>query len=200
MSNREIDPTLDDTAMDIEVTDEEIREFTEGTPADGPSFHPILEVWREVLKPARGELGSKVTPQWASRIISSYTGIGFADMENFRDAYFSKVLELADMVDEQIATDEECLTYTTPEEDVEHNSVHYRALLRDWQLAVMSWELAWETTSPLAAVELAAISEVHKMFFGPTGVTALLDNIRFEFTEADQAELAEALESLKEGK
>jgi hypothetical protein len=186
----------------VEISDEDIAGFIEhgGQGEDGPSFHPILEVWREVLKPARKELSAKVTPQWASRIIGSYTGIGFADMEDFRDVYFTKLLQLADMVDAEIATDDECLSYTTPEEDVENNSVHYRNLLRDWQLAVMGWELEWETTNPLAAVELGAISEVHKMFFGPTGVTAMLDNIRFEFTEADQAELAEALETLREGK
>lgn len=181
-----------------EVTDESIQELLDG--AQAPSFHPILQVWREVLAPAKYEMHAKVTPQWATRIVGSYTGLAFSDMETFRDIYFGKIAQLCEVLEAEIATDDECLSYTTPEEDVEHNSEHYRNLLRDWQLAFLEWELDWETTSPEAAIEIAAISEIHKMFFGPTGLTAFLDNIKFEFTEADQAELVSALNGLKEGR
>jgi hypothetical protein len=186
-------------AESFEITDEAIEGFIDHG-GEAPTFHPILQIWREVLKPARDELSAKVTPQWASRIVTSHIGLTFRDMEDFRDAYFGKLLELADMIDAEIATDDECLTYTTPEEDVEHNSGHYRNLLRDWQVRFMQWEIDWETTSSDAAIELAAISEVHKMFFGQTGLTQFLDNIKFVYTEADQQELAEVLNGLKEGR
>jgi hypothetical protein len=164
------------------------------------TFHPILMVWREILKPARDELDSRITPQWASRIVATYRDVAYADMPTMRDRYYGKVIELLDMLNDEIATDDECLGYTTPEEDVEHNSGHYKNLLRDWQLRFLSWELDWDCTDASAGVELAAISEVHKAFFGETGVTQYLDNIRFEYTEADQSELAEALGALREGK
>lgn len=163
-------------------------------------FHPILMVWREILKPARDELEARITPQWASRIVASYKDVAYADMPTMRDRYYGKIIELLEILEAEIATDDECLSYTTPEDDVENNSQHYRNLLRDWQLRFLGWELEWDCTDPKAGTELAAISEVHKAFFGETGVTQYLDNIRFEYTERDQTELAEALAALKEGK
>lgn len=180
------------------VTDAEIHELLDNS-GDLPTFHPILQVWREVLKNARGELTAKVTPSWANKVVSSYQGVTYADMVDYRDSFFTKLIMLLDILEMEIASDEDCLSYITPEEDVLHNSYHYRNLLMQWQLQLLQWELEWETTSPTAAVEIAAISEIHKIIFGPTGITQYLDNIKFEFDEADQAELAEALTQLKEG-
>lgn len=165
---------------------------------EGAPFHPILMVWREILKPAHDELGKRITPQWASRIVASYQDVSFTDMLDMRDRYYGKILELLAMVDAEIASDPDCLTYTTPEEDVAENSEHYKNLLRDWQVAFVKWEIEWDCTDPKAGVELAAISEVHKAFFGQSGLTQFLDNIRFIYTEEDQAELAGVLEALKE--
>lgn len=182
---------------DFEVTDEGIQGLIDGTST--PEFHTVLEVWQQVLKPAADEMTAKVLPQWASRIIGQYTGITYADMERFRDLYYGKIVELAGLLDEEIATDDECFNNHTPEDDVEHNSAHYFNVLLAWQVRMMEWELAWETTSPDAAIELAALSEVHKMFFGQQGITQFLDNIKYEFTEHDQAKLATALDELKAG-
>jgi hypothetical protein len=163
-----------------------------------PDFHTVLEVWREVLRPAADLADEKVTPQYASKMVASYGGITFGDMEELQRRYYFKINDLLQILIAEIATDEECLTYTKPEEDAEHNSAHYKQLLIDWQLRFLQWELDWDTNSRDAAVELAAISEVHKMFFSQTGITAYLDNIRFEFTEADQNDLAAALSELRD--
>lgn len=195
MSNEyaETDETIETPA----INDDEIASFIDG--GKEPTFHPILMVWREVLKPAVGEKDSAVTPAWANKICATYQGIRFADMNGFRDTYFAKILTLAALLDAEIATDDECLLQTTPEEDVVDNGDHYRALLTTWQLEILSWEINWDCTSWNAEIEVAAISEVHKMFFGQTGLTSFLDNIQFQFTEADQAELIVALEALKAG-
>lgn len=182
--------------IDVPFTDEEIKDFIDG---GVPSFHTVLEVWREVLKPAADEAVKKVTPQYANRITSEYRELAFADMNDFRDSYFAKIAELQEILATEIASDVECLTWATPEEDVENNTSHYLNLLTQWQLAVLGWEIAWECTNADAAIEIAAISEVHKMFFGPTGLTAFLDNIKFEFTEADSAELARVLNDFRGG-
>lgn len=164
-----------------------------------PEFHPVLEVWREVLANGPELAKEKVSPQWASKIVATYAGVAFKDMEDVQAQYFDKIAELAKILDLEIATDAECLTYRSPEVDKEENAAHYKNLLRDWQLTFLQWELDWNCRDPYAAVELAAISEVHKMFFGPTGLTAYLDNIQFEFTEQDQTDLAEALMELRDG-
>jgi hypothetical protein len=174
-------------------------EETEEVSVPTPQFHTVLEVWREVLKPAEAERTKRVTPQWANRIVGAYQGITFADMEGFRDLYFGRLGELNQILLDEIASDEDCLTYATAEEDLENNHGHYKALLFNWQLHFMGWELAWECTSATAEIELAVISEIHKMFFGDTGITPFLESIRFEFTDADQHELTAALEALRDG-
>jgi hypothetical protein len=185
-------------SIEMSTKDEEDlkRLLDEGTP---PEFHPVLEVWREVLAPAADLAEEKVTPQWASKMVATYPGLVFADMEDMQRRYFAKIGELAAILDTEIAKDKDCLTYRTPEDDALENSGHYKQLLTDWQLHFLQWELDWETTSPEAATELASISEVHKMFFGPTGLTAYLDNIKFEFNEEDQTELAQSLRALRDG-
>jgi hypothetical protein len=191
---------MNDPVESIEFTDKD-QEDLQKLLEEGvePEFHTVLEVWREVLSNGPELSKEKVTPQWATKIVSGYPGITFADMEDVQARYFGKIAELANVLDLEIKSDKDCLTYSTFEEDRVENSHHYKNLLRDWQLSFLQWELDWSTISHDAAVELAAISEVHKMFFGPTGLTAYLDNIQFEFTEQDQQDLAEALMELRDG-
>jgi hypothetical protein len=172
-----------------------------GLEPDGqePTFHPILQIWQAVLQPSADVLTQKVTPQWANRIITAYVGLDFYDMELFRNKYFTKMADLAAILDLEVASDDECLTYTDPADDARHNSHHYKNLLLQWQQQILQWEMDWTCTDDDAATELAAISEVHKFFFGQTGLTAFLDNIGFEFTEDDTATLRVALEEFKEG-
>ena len=163
-----------------------------------PKYHTILEVWREVLAPAMAEAGKRVTPAWANSIVTRYPEITFADMEAFRDLYFNRIEELRQLLLEEIRTDEDCLTYSSPEEDRAENAQHYRNMLRVWQQAILAWELGWNCKDPKAGVDMGALAEVHKMFFGETGLVAYLDNIKFEFSEDDQRELAEVLNQQRE--
>lgn len=184
---------MSENTQETELTVEDILAEADATP-----YHSILEVWREVLKPAVAERTVKITPQWANRICSSYREINFADVPAFRDEYFDKIEELNDILKVEIATDDECLNVNTAEEDVERNGHHYLNLLIDWQKALLQWELDWGTADERAAVQLAAIAEVHRMFFDNTGLTSLLDNIKFEVSDADRDVLAAALQELRE--
>lgn len=163
-------------------------------------YHAILKVWRELLRPAEDVRKERVQPAWASRICSTYPQMVFSDMTVYRDLYFDRVDILRDVLVLEIGTDDECLKVSTPEEDVEQNSQHYRNLLRDWQLKILGWEMDWDCEDKDAAADLASLAEVHKMFFSQQGVTAYLDNIGFQYTEADQAELSKELEEYKEYK
>lgn len=89
--------------------------------ANNAGYHTILEVWREVLRPAASEQTKRITPQWATRVIGTYHGITYADMPAFRELYFGKILHLAGILDDEIASDDECLNLTSAEEDVEQD-------------------------------------------------------------------------------
>jgi hypothetical protein len=192
---------MSDPIESVEFSDQDVQDLRSigVTDGDAPEFHPILEVWREVLKPAHAEATQPVTPQWANKILATYQRLAYDDMIEVRDRYFGKLFALEDILKDEIESDEDCLTYTSPEEDVEHNSVHYRNLLQNWQLLFLDWEMNWDCMDPSAAAEIAAIGEVYNIIFGNTGITAFLDNIRFEFGEADQAELARLLQERKDG-
>lgn len=189
------------TSERIEFSDDDVHQLHSMgvTAGDEPQFHPILQVWREVLKPARGEVGVKVTPQYAGRIVQSYREISFHQMNDFRDSYYAKIIELEQILNDLIDSDDQCLLPDTPEEDRAENSKHYKTLLLEWQKCFLRWEMEWDTMDPLAAVELGSIGEVHKMFFSETGITAYLQNIQFQFTEQDQAETAAALAAMRDG-
>lgn len=184
-------------SFDEQLTVDDILSVRQDAPEDQP-YNALLKVWREVLRPAEKEQHTKVTPQWANRITSSYRELNFKDMPAFREHYFQKVLRLGQILNDEIEADEECLNVTSTEEDVEHNAFHYLNVLINWQLEFLSWEMAWDCTEVHAGVELASISEVHRMFFAETGLITLLDQINFVLSEADQELLATALQELRE--
>jgi hypothetical protein len=185
---------------EIHVPDEETELTVQDILDDAGQapYHTILEVWREVLRPAERERYKKITPQWANRIVATYREIAYQDVPIFRDAYFDKIAQLQEILDNEIASDDECLNQTSPEEDVEYNSNHYLNILIDWQKAFLYWELAWDCTDQYAPMELAAISEIHRMIFDNTGLTSLLDNIQFQFTEDDQTMLVAVLQDIRD--
>jgi len=176
------------------------RLYSEPDGVEEPPFNTILKVWKEVLVPIETESKANITPQWATRIINSFVGVTFADMLEFQDRYFDKLRQFRDILHTEIDSDPDCLSYTTPADDVENNAHHYKNVMMTWQMALLQWELDWDTADPAAAVELAAISEVHKMFFGDLGFTAHLDSIGLQFNDDDQAELLEALEGMRGGR
>lgn len=196
---------MNDDTVDLAMTEQDIEDLkalnTEDSLTDlgdGPSFHTVLQVWREVLKPALEERKKKATPQWATRICASYKEIYYADFADFKDRYYDKIEELYQMLLDVIDSDPECLNQETPAEDVEHNTVHYKTLIRDWQLKFLEWELAWSPDIKQPAIELAAIGEVHRMFLGDQGLLPFLESIQFQFTDEDREQLASDLEALRE--
>lgn len=163
-----------------------------------PEYHPILRVWQEILNASKQVRQERITPQWALHITTRHHDMHFQDMMNFRDLYYLSIDEMATALKFEIETDDECLKYTTPEEDVENNTFHYLNVIIAWQKLILTWELEWDTEAYDAAVQLAVISEVHKMFFGEVGLTSLLDQINFEFNEDSQNLLRDELKGLKE--
>jgi hypothetical protein len=186
----------DQPMIDQPIKDSAIADFIDGE----PSFHTILQVWQEVLRPAQAAASEQITPQWASRICGKYTQLEFSDMPQFRDRYFGKIAELEGVLHAIIEADDEALNQTTPEEDAQYNAGNYITALTQWQITLLGWELDWDCTDPAAAAELAAISEVHTMFFGDVGLTSLLDQINFEFTDLHRDALGLALLNYKESR
>ena len=161
-------------------------------------YHTVLEVWQKVLGAARNLETESVSPQWASRIVTSYPEIRYRDMIWYRQRYFERILEMLAILESAIADDDECLKQPTPEEDLERNTGTYLTVLLDWQKQILMWELEWNPEDEMAAVDLAVSSEIHKMFFAEQGLTAALDEIKLEFTDDHRQMFAEELRRLKE--
>jgi hypothetical protein len=200
-------PTAEATAAPLRLV-EESTEFTEQDQndlakllAEPPTYHTLLQVWREVIAPAKDEAIKRVQPQWASRVTSTWPAISVQEMEVYRDRYFGKIAELSAILEAEIEAartpDNDPLSHLDAEADREQNADVYKNLLLLWQQAILQWELDWDCTHKHAHIELAAISEVHKMFFSQTGLVNFLDQIGFVFTEDDQLELQEALQEFR---
>jgi hypothetical protein len=161
-------------------------------------YHAILQVWQEVLESSKMVRQERITPQWALRVVTTHADVHFSDMTDYRDLYYQSIDELADALRTEIETDDECLKITTPEEDAERNTFHYLNVIISWQKIILTWELDWDVDDIDAPVRLAVISDVHKMFFGEVGLTSLLDQINFDFSEDSQDLLRAELEELKQ--
>jgi len=161
---------------------------------DAP-YRTLLEVWRAVLEPATtGEMRKDpISPQWATKMVTTYPGVGFADVEAIHHGVFDLAGELAELLDNEIATDDECLKKASAEEDGTENARHYKDVLALWQVHLVQEELTWRPTHKDAAVQLAILSEVQQMFLGEQGLVAHLDSIGFQFDDADKEELQQHL-------
>lgn len=197
-------PETPDEPVKLEVV--ESIEMTEQDEADlrklmdeEPSYHPLLQIWSEVLAPAEEEATKRVTPQWAMRMVSQYPQLKLQDMNELRDRFYSKIKDLRNILQYEIESDPDCYKRLTMESDAEENREHYLNLLMNWQKQILQWEISWDCTDAKSHIEVAAISEVHKMFFSQEGLTGFLDNIGFEFSEEDGETLAAALAEMKEG-
>lgn len=179
-----------------EDMDGELRDLLDQEP---PEFHTILEVWREVLKTAPDEADKPVTPAWANRIQSAFPQIKIQDMNAYRDMYYGIVEDMRQIVEFEISTDEAALEHNTAEDDRTFNAAHYKNVIRDWQLLILNWEISFDCTDEDAHIQIAAYSEAHKMFLGQQGLLSFLEQIQFEFTDEDRAEMHETLEELKGG-
>lgn len=177
---------------EIELSEQDKADL-EMLSADPPTMRPILYIWKEVLSHAPHEATLPITPQFATKMVNKHPEVRYRSMLDFRDSYYSKMIELAHIIDVEISTDEECLSYTTAEEDLEHNSEHYKNIILAWNMTFLDWELSWDCMDDNAGLEVAVLSELYDIFFGPTSISAHLDNIKFDFTEDDQTQLAEAL-------
>lgn len=163
-------------------------------------YRTLLEVWRAVLEPAgTGEMRTDpISPQWATKMVTTYPGVGFADVEGIHHGVFDMAAELAEMLDDEIASDDECLKKATAEEDATENARHYKDMLAKWQAHLVQAELAWRPSHREAAVELAVLSEVQQMFLGEMGLVAHLDSIGFQFTDEDRLELEAHLKATRD--
>lgn len=184
------------TAENVDTTELTVQDILDE--AGDTAYHSILEIWQEILRPSEKVRKERITPQWAMRVTGKHPQVRFEDMPVYRDLFYDRIDQLNEVLLAEIETDDECLNVTSPEEDVEQNSHHYLNIIVNWQKAILTWELNWDCTHVDAAVDLASLVEVHRMFFDPTGLNALLDQIKFEFTEEHQLYLTEELAALKE--
>jgi len=181
----------DQPSETIEIPDN-IEELFPKRDEEAP-YRTLLEAWRALLSSAREIPDDPISPQWATKIVQTYPEVRFKDVEDIHVGVFHVTAELADILDEVIASDDECLKRTSAEEDAQENAHLYRRCLIDWQVFFVEREALWSPSQKNAAVQLAVLSEVQQMFFGPTGLIGHLDTIGFQYTEDDREELTKAL-------
>lgn len=178
---------------------DEVPDDLSGMPeATAPApYRTLLELWRALLEPARSMLDDKISPQWATKIVTSYPEIRFHDTVAVHRGIFELSAQLGDVLDVEIDSDDECLKKANAVEDAEENWAHYVNLLTDWQIVLLREELAWSPSDLDASIKLAVLSEVQQMFLGPQGLAPHLDQIGFQFTDDDRQALAESLQAVR---
>ncbi len=177
---------MTDTTTEAEVID--ISSIQENL-----QYNPLLKVFKHLLEPVKTLKDEKLTMQYCSRIIDNYSGIEFKDMENYNNQYVDYVLELLNILDEIIASDDECLNVTNEDEDLEHNRVNYLNLVLQWQIAMQQWSFDWDCLDKKAAIKLAAQNEAGLLAFGEKGLVGFFSSIQFNLTDDEQQTISDAV-------
>jgi hypothetical protein len=188
-----------DQTPEIEFSEQDEKDLSTllGEAAEA-KYNPVLRIWKEILSEDNISHGARITIPWANGICGKYANMTYALMPAFVERYFQIMNDLAADLNEEIASDDDCLNWHSIDEDKEENGGHYRALLTTWQKRILTWEMGWDCAHPDAAAHVAALGEISAFFFGDNGLTGHLGAIGFEFTDADQEALANALSELQE--
>lgn len=161
------------------------------------TYHPILQVWKEILAGSAQARKERVSPQAAVRLVGRYHDFSFSDIPDYLDLFYMRIDQMADLLSAEVEDDPEYTSYTSPEEDRENNATHYLNVIFGWQKLLLGWELDWDVLDHEAAIQLAVMAEVHQMFFGDTGLITLLEQIGFDFNDTHQEQLREELNALR---
>jgi hypothetical protein len=193
MTDRE--PTSEHIELPEELTEQDKADLRDlyGEQEEA-TYHSILQVWAEIMKPENIEANKGITMQWSTMICGMYPLMDYGHMQAFHDKYFALLEDAAQRVRDKIADNEDCLSVYNAEEDVAANGTLYKELLFEWQLDLQAVELEWSSSDPDAPATVAALGEVQKFLFGERGLTGHLEVIKLEFTDVDQTELREALD------
>ncbi len=180
--------------VELSATDE--AELQKLLSEGGPITHTLLEIWREVLSNVEGSKAEKVTPIIANRIVGSWPKLSIQDTPAYHVLYHDFLLAARDILEAEIKSDPEALNNT--EDDAVENRQHYLNLLLEWQVEIMRWEAEWDAAADDAHISLAAIADAAAFITGQNGLLNHLSSINFEFTDADQQDLADLLTAAKE--
>lgn len=155
--------------------------------------HTLLEIWNDLLSNAELGVEEHISPMLANSIISKWDRLEFSDIPAYWALYHELMIELRDILHDVIATDPDC--YKHVEDDGVENRKLYMEVLFGWTDRINQWEEQWDCTDPRAAIELAAIADVARMFTGQTGIVEHLSQPQMNFTFGDdeRTELAERL-------
>ena len=195
MSESNEAPTEELTEEDIEAI---AASFAEGNP---PALtHTLLEIWRNILSNIESAREERIPPVIANRVVTAYPKIEYHMVPQYWDTYYDLLTEMRDILDDVIASDNEA--FDRVEDDAILNRDLYVEVLFGWSDKINQWEEEWDTMSPNAAVELAAIADVSSVIVGETGLTENLSQLQigFSFDDSDRIALQERLAEAAAGR
>lgn len=159
----------------------------------------VLEAWQNVLGNIEESSKERISPREANRVVGSWPKLSFQDVPAYNVRYHELLLELRDILDEVIASDDKAFS-RVGEADAEENAEHYKELLFRWQAQVLRWEHAWDAADPASHIELAAIADATGFYMNQgTGLINHLEAIGFQYTDEDRDTAAERLRAVREG-
>ncbi len=199
------DQTTDETPLAPEQ-EAEVLEFRDrldaGEQPEAESHRTILEVWREVLKPAVTMKDTEIpAPNYAMAMCGQYPDVHVWDAVKIHRGYCQHLIDVADILEAEIESDPVCLDQSTAEDDATENRGHYLNVLLLWQQYFHQHELEWDCLDAESPVQLASFGEAFKTVFGGPGregITDYLNSIPLEMDDADRQLIADALDEQRE--
>lgn len=180
----------------IEMTAADEAELQDLLGEKPPTPRTLLETWREVLTSIESVKAQRVEPGLANRIVSVWPKLSYQDTVRYHEIYHDLLLEMRAILETEISVDPDCLKNV--DDDAVENRARYVNLLLCWQVQAMRWEHEWDAADPESHIRLAAIGDAHAFMLSQNGLIAHLEQIGFQFTDADREAMAVQLDEIKQ--
>jgi len=186
------------TPIETEDTyDEDIYDEDGNVPEkDAAPMRTVLELWQELLKSIEPSRAERVSPQVASKIVTSWPHMTFQEIPGYFVMYHDYLAELRDILTAEIEEHPEALE--RKEKDATENAQNYYNLLLLWQCAVVVWETDWDTSQPAAGPRMAAMADATDFYLGQGGLVAHLGRIGLKMDDEDSEVFRVALQEWKD--
>ncbi len=169
----------------IEVDDE----TTPAIEIPAPESHSLLEIWQSILSNIEAMEAERISTQLAFKLVQSYPFLKMQELRQYHWCFYSCLKMYRDILQAEIDSDPECLKHTEAVDDAEQNRHHYLNLLVEWQKLAKLWQDSWDSSADDSHIWFAAYADTQNFIMGEQGIVTLLDQIPFEYSEADATEV-----------
>lgn len=190
--------------MNDTVKNEDIEELLKGAEgllagkAEPTSQRTVLEIWQEILSNIENFENEDLGPEEVLALLAGRPSLKVEEIWEYLKRYYGLLKEYRGALDEEIASDPDCLKHHG-DADLEENRHHYLNMLLLWNLLAqhVGDEWSWHNSAPLA--KAYALVDARAFVLGENGLVAHLGVLGLQLDEDERQNIETALNERSNG-